>query len=161
MCTTFRTLSPAYIRAIFRTDVSGLPDMFTARTGDAVPIIKAQGTEYKAQTCTFGYPNAYGVQPNARSETWRVTPLWHDSMRCIIPAKGWYEHGVWISGTNAEPLPFAGIYRNGQCAVLTMNSVPSIARLHPRQPVVLTLDGIPAWLQRDELIVRSEFKQWS
>ena len=111
---------------------------------------------------------------NARAEDVEEKPMWKESfrsMRCLMPARGWYE---WVGGGSAaggearqpyflhcEQLPvmaFAGIasiWRGPgsepvvSCAVLTKAAAAGIAGLHSRMPVVLRPEDHGAWLDPD------------
>jgi len=102
---------------------------------------------------------------NARSETLFEKPSFRDAARnsrCVVPASGYYE---WLAqgGTkqpflierrDRRPMLFAAIYtpaRNAfprpSFAIVTCEADATLARLHPRMPVVLEGEGALAlWL---------------
>ena len=98
---------------------------------------------------------------NARSETAAVKPLFADGMkqrRCLIPATCYFEwekcggekikHAI---ATQGSPMIYlAGIYRRegnqAACSILTREAAECVAHIHPRMPVILPAEAIPAWL---------------
>jgi len=94
--------------------------------------------------------------------------------RCVVPASGFFEWHAETGGdrktpyaiarADEKPLAFVGLYerwRGGDhgggdnedgntplltFTILTMDAAPSIARLHHRQPVMLSPDNALAWL---------------
>lgn len=94
---------------------------------------------------------------NARMETVGHKPMFRDSFskrRCVIPATAYYE---WLSSPagkqpycirleNDIPLLLAGLYRDGQCVILTRPVQEDIAFIHDRMPVVLDSEMIRAYL---------------
>jgi len=111
---------------------------------------------------------------NARSEEAAVKPMWRQSyrsMRCLMPAQGWYEwneneptrdlsgrkvHQPYYIHCSSEPvIAFAGLWSTwhgpgGQglvsCALLTREAAPAIREIHSRMPVVLAPENFAAWL---------------
>ncbi len=111
---------------------------------------------------------------NARSEEAAQKPTWRQSlrsMRCLMPARGWYEWNekeqvksesgrmvnqpYFIYCPNAEVIAFASLWsvweRPGtapivSCALLTKEAAPGIAGIHHRMPVVLAPDQQTMWL---------------
>lgn len=111
---------------------------------------------------------------NARSEEAAQKPTWRQSlrtMRCLMPARGWYEwnesepvrndsgrkvnqpYFVYSPGTDV--IAFAGLWsmweRPGtaplvSCALLSKEAAPRIAHIHHRMPVVLKPEQYDAWL---------------
>jgi putative SOS response-associated peptidase YedK len=109
---------------------------------------------------------------NARIETALEKPSFKDATlqkRCVLPASGYFE---W-SGADKTPfyihppesmLGFAGIYwwwrdpSKGPtdptrwvltCSILTKDSAPALAKIHDRNPVMLTPDALAAWMAPD------------
>jgi len=111
---------------------------------------------------------------NARAEDAARKPAWRDSlrtMRCLLPARGWYEWNrnepaldaagresgqPYFFFCPAEPvIAFAGIRslweRPGAepqltCALITRPAPPPLARIHPRMPAVLRPEHFSRWL---------------
>ncbi len=102
---------------------------------------------------------------NARSETVHEKPAFRSafhSRRCLIPANGWFEwrqsgngkQPFFITYKNASPISFAGIWdrwiHNGKLletfSIITTKATPSLAEIHPRQPVVVNCKDFEDWL---------------
>lgn len=111
---------------------------------------------------------------NARSEEAASKPTWRQSlrsMRCLMPALGWYEWNAhqmvtgasgrkvkqpyYIASPNSEVIAFAGLWSLWDrpdadtvmsCALLSRAAAPAIAEIHPRMPVVLHPRQFAAWL---------------
>jgi len=105
---------------------------------------------------------------NARIETVADKPLyrnaWRESRRCLIPALGYYEwqagkHGkqpYFIHSGSGEPLLFAGLYEPAKnatvpisCTMLTREANQRLEAIHPRMPVVLSLESSTSWFGAD------------
>lgn len=102
---------------------------------------------------------------NARIETVAETPAYRDafkSRRCLIPADGYYEWTVgedkkkdphFIHLLGIRPFAFAGLWaHNSQlgitsCTIITAPTVPAIAALHDRMPVILDPAAYDEWLE--------------
>jgi putative SOS response-associated peptidase YedK len=110
---------------------------------------------------------------NARSEEAAEKPTWRGSlrsMRCLMPAMGWYE---WCEheqtrGTSGRKvnqpyyihakdpvIAIAGmwsVWKSPQgdevvtCALMTKEAAPPISEIHHRMPVILAPDQFGAWL---------------
>ena len=111
---------------------------------------------------------------NARSEEAAEKPTWRHSlrsMRCLMPARGWYEWNenellrndagrkvkqpYFISLPDSDVIAFAGLWAvwQGQdgaqvlsCALLSKAASPAIVHIHDRMPVVLKQEHFAAWL---------------
>jgi putative SOS response-associated peptidase YedK len=92
-------------------------------------------------------------------------------MRCLMPARGWYEWNeneqvrneggrkvkqpYFISAAGLEVIVFAGLWATWQapdgsqvlsCALMSKTAAPSIAHIHDRMPVVLKPEHFASWL---------------
>ncbi len=111
---------------------------------------------------------------NARSEEAAEKPIWRQglkSMRCLLPAIGWYEWNeservcaesgrqvnqpYFIHAPGEQVVAFAGMWSIWQrpegepllsCALLSKEAAPSISNIHHRMPVVLGPEQYSAWL---------------
>jgi putative SOS response-associated peptidase YedK len=109
---------------------------------------------------------------NVRSETAAIKPMWKHAWRhyrCLIPASGWYEWFVLEDGSAKPPkvphhirrhdgkhILFAGVWSIFKatpdsaglptCAIATIPSPPSIAKIHARTPVVLQPEFWRDWI---------------
>ena len=107
---------------------------------------------------------------NARSEDAASKASWRDavkSKRCLVPASGYYE---WVVEDGVKtphyihsdkPLAFAGLYSWWRAqesdpwlltaTILTMPTVPELARIHDRNPVPLPREYWSQWLNPAEV----------
>ena len=111
---------------------------------------------------------------NARSESAAEKPSFRDamkSMRCIVPASGFYEwktegagkQPYYIQRQDGQPLAFAGLYSvwtKGSeplvsCTILTTDSEGPLRELHHRVPVILEPHEWERWMDPDELEPRA------
>ena len=111
---------------------------------------------------------------NARSEEAAQKPTWRESlksMRCLMPARGWYEWNeheqvraesgrtvnrpYFLYCPNSELVAIAGLWSVWEradaqpmtsCALLTKEAAPAIASIHHRMPVILKPDHYAAWM---------------
>lgn len=116
---------------------------------------------------------APGMTFNARSEEAAEKPMWRSSlksMRCIMPAGGWYEwnESEPAMGPTGKPcnqpyfhycpgeiVPIAGLWSVWRrpdanpilsCALITKEAAPSVAHVHHRMPVILKPEHYDAWI---------------
>lgn len=151
---------PTTIVPIIRRASDGAIELQGARWG----LIPSWWKKETPPTLTF----------NARSEDAAEKPTWRQSlrsMRCLMPARGWYEWNehqavrsasgrlvkqpYFISCPASEIIAFAALWsvwrRPGaepvlSCALLSKNAAPAIANIHRRMPVVLAPGNYAAWL---------------
>jgi len=101
---------------------------------------------------------------NARSETAAEKPTFRGSFRhkrCLIPANGYYEweklknnkkQPWFIHLESNAPFCFAGLWDYNDyfgtvsCTILTTHSVPHIAHIHGRMPIILSPFVFSDWL---------------
>lgn len=110
---------------------------------------------------TWGYTLGGRRIINARSETARERPLFSEGMasrRLLIPATNYFEwekrgarkvkHA--LSLRQGRMLYMAGLYRmeagKPVFTILTRDSAPDIAYIHPRMPVILPEEAAKDWL---------------
>ncbi len=105
---------------------------------------------------------------NARVETVTSKPAyrgaWRHANRCLLPALGYYEwqqqpsgkQPYFIRSTDGQPLLFAGLYEPGRgtaipmsCTLLTCAARQDLAALHPRMPLMFSVEQGKSWLQAD------------
>lgn len=100
---------------------------------------------------------------NARSETAHEKASFKGPLRykrCLIPADGFYEwqregnvktpHYIQVG--DQSPFAFAGLYELYKdellsCTILTTSPNKTMAKLHDRMPVILSLDDYERWLE--------------
>ena len=91
---------------------------------------------------------------NARFETLDAKPLFRDLARCALLADGWYEwqrvgsrKQPWYHHHGGDLFYMAGVYQPGiGCAVVTQGATRPLAKIHHRQPVLLDVQHLRAWL---------------
>ena len=109
---------------------------------------------------------------NARAETLATSPLFRGAFerrRCVVVADGFFEWArkddtktpYWIHPRSGGLMPMAGIYENWidrasglkvrTFAVVTTQANGVVAAAHDRMPVVLSPEGVDAWLRAPEL----------
>jgi putative SOS response-associated peptidase YedK len=125
-------------------------------------LVPAWAKEFSTQYSTF----------NARLETVDEKPAfrsaWKKSQRCLIPMLGYYEWAgpkgskqpYFIRGEANTGLVTAGLYDNWlapgdptedpllSCTIITKPATEQLAGIHPRMPVILTLDAAKQWMSQ-------------
>lgn len=153
-------VAPTSIVPIIRRADDGAIELLGARWG----LIPSWWKKDAPPTLTF----------NARSEDAAEKPTWRSSlrtMRCLMPARGWYEWNerqtvrndsgrrvkqpYFIGSPASELIAFAALWSiwrrpEGEplisCALLSTTAAPPIAHIHHRMPVVLAPEHYAAWL---------------
>lgn len=137
-----------------------LPPLFLGRYNIAptqkVAIIR-QDAPAQATECIWGFVNPRSGAPiiNARSETLSERPMFKDLLnenRCLIPADGFYEwkgkQPYYFQLQGKDLFGFAGLWRNGQCVIITRAADSNMRGIHDRMPVIFPRDRWAAWLDR-------------
>jgi len=105
---------------------------------------------------------------NARIETVASKPAyrgaWRHANRCLLPALGYYEwqkqpagkQPYFICSDEKQPILFAGLYEPARnieipmsCTMLTCAAREDLASIHPRMPIMFTIEQGKDWLQMD------------
>ena len=129
---------------------------------DKVPVLIQENGVLVPEAVKWGFPGfqGKGVIINARSETAQEKPMFRRSLqisRCLIPSCGFFEwthagqkvkyqfnlpesSSLYMAGLTGE---FAGEQR---FVILTAPANTSMAEVHSRMPVVLTLPEIEQWM---------------
>jgi putative SOS response-associated peptidase YedK len=126
-------------------------------------LVPAWSKEFSTQYSTF----------NARLETVDQKPAfrsaWSRSQRCLIPMLGYYEwtgpkgskQPYFIRGEANNGLVTAGLYDNWlvqddptedpllSCSIITKPANQQLAGIHPRMPVILTLETAEQWMNAE------------
>jgi putative SOS response-associated peptidase YedK len=132
------------------------------------PIIVQGEDALEAAMMRWGFQRPNQPQPliNARGET--VSQLLSfassfRSRRCLVPATGWYEwqalsgkkQPYYLSGSDQEPLAFAGIWIAGETSarfsIITTSANTETSHIHNRQPVIIARDRWKVWLSDSPL----------
>ena len=147
-------------------------DRAQARPGSAVTGIAAgeSGLELTPFTWGFAFPGSKKLIFNTRIESaLGGTRMWADAIRdgrCVLPAATFFEpHGsetarsprtgrpmkrqYEFASPEGEPLLLASVQRDGRLSVVTTEPNASVARVHPRMPLVLRFEEVPIWLGDD------------
>ncbi len=111
----------------------------------------------------LGLPGRGPLLINARAETAAVLGSFREAFarrRCVIPADGFYEwqgqgetrRPFWIHPPGGGLLRLAGLYDEApggglRFTVLTTAASSDVAALHDRMPVLLSDEGVGAWLR--------------
>jgi putative SOS response-associated peptidase YedK len=154
---------------------------FNVAPTSTVPVIRqAEDGAWELYAARWGLVPAWwskdtlpGMTFNARSEEAAGKPTWRQSlrsMRCILPALGWYEwceherartasgrtsnQPYYFSCPSGEPIAIAGLWALWQgragpllsCALLSKEAAEPLSAIHHRMPVVLSGQQIAAWL---------------
>lgn len=163
MCNNYRLHVPAIVIGDVLQQ-QGLPLTFTGgqlpnfagdvQIGDKAPVITLLGEGAELALTPWAWKSPQGRPVfNFRSDD-RDFGL---TGRCLIPADGFYEFTAaqpghsrktkWLFTSATEPwMWIAGIIRQGAFAMLTTRPGPSVAPIHDRQVVVLSLGAGRAWL---------------
>ncbi len=168
--------TPAQVRAAYPVLESvALTPRYNIAPGDDVPAVTtARDGTPRGEMLRWGLVPAWSESPqtaakmiNARVETVAERPAYRrafQSMRCLIPADGFYEwqrratgpkQGFHITAAGRELFAFAGLWSiwhapDGStlrsCTILTTAANPAIASLHDRMPVILSREAEPEWI---------------
>lgn len=138
-----------------------------------VPVL----TQHSTQVMRWGLIPSWSKQGsnkfatfNARLESIDAKPAfssaWNQRQTCLLPALGYYEWRVedgrkqpyFVRSKSGQPLVFAGLYEPehddipASCTILTKQADPAMAKLHPRIPLMASLENARDWLAGDVAI---------
>jgi putative SOS response-associated peptidase YedK len=135
-----------------------LPPLFHGRynvaPSQSVAVIRQHSPD-QAEECKWGFtrPGPTSLIINARSETIREKPTFRDLVdnhRCLIPADGFYEwkgkQPFYFQIEQNEIFGFAGLWRNGQCVILTRAADQNMQGIHDRMPLIMQKEHWKEWL---------------
>jgi putative SOS response-associated peptidase YedK len=168
------TLPPDTYREFFGYAAQpNFPPRFNIAPTQPVPIVLQEGGERHFRLVRWGLLPAWVKDPkefplviNARGETLTEKPAFRNALkyrRCVFLADGFYE---WrrrggekapflIRRRDGAPLPLAGLWETyshpdggeiDTAAIVTTDANGTLAPIHDRMPVILSRDGIAAWL---------------
>ena len=93
---------------------------------------------------------------NARAETLKEKRTFQPLLnsRCLVPASAYFEwrregkvrHRNRIAIPDTPLFTFAGLTDGEHVTIVTCQSVPSVAKIHRRMPVILSSSGQEAWI---------------
>lgn len=176
MCGRFAFYSPteAVVR-LFRVEAADdLPPSYNIAPTREAPVIRRGGDGVRRlQTLRWGLVPFWAKDPsignrmiNARSETVTSKPAFRQavrSRRCLVVADGFYEWQKTAQGktpwyiqlAGGGPFAMAGLWERWRqegvepletCTILTTSPNRMMSSIHDRMPVVLTDEGVDAWL---------------
>ncbi|MEN8254765.1 MAG: SOS response-associated peptidase [Verrucomicrobiota bacterium] len=135
-----------------------LPPLFHGRYNIApmqkIAIIR-QDAPNRAEECIWGFENPRSGAPiiNARSETLAERPMFKDLLpanRCLVPADGFYEwkgkQPYYFQLPEKPIFAFAGLWRNGRCAIITRSADGNMQGIHHRMPAILPQNTWSQWI---------------
>jgi len=159
MCGRF-TQTKSRMEALEELGGIELPPLFLGRYNIAptqkVAVIR-QDHPSCAMEFTWGFENPRSGTPiiNARSETLTERPMFKDLLlgnRCLIPADGFYEwkgkQPYYFQLPGKDLFGFAGLWRSGQCVIITRAADSNMQGIHDRMPVIFPRDRWASWLDR-------------
>lgn len=166
---------PSRLGDILRVKIERpLPSRFNIAPTQEAPIVTPDAEEGRAlKLARWGLvphwadPETFKASLiNARCETAADKPSFRDAFkkgRCVVPASGFFEwrkedegakQPYFIRRRDGEPMFFAGLSSYNvkgpeplrTFTILTSRPNPLLELLHDRQPVILTVDQVEAWL---------------
>lgn len=185
MCGRFATPSGAAMQTVWRiedVDWDAWVAHYNVAPTQTVPIlVHSREGVLRLFPARWGLTPSWWKQPappsltfNARSEEAAEKPTWRGSlrsMRCLMPAMGWYEWNeheqtrstsgrkvnqpYYFHSTGDPVIAIAGLWSIWNsplgdevmsCALMTKEAAPSISDIHHRMPVILAPDQFDAWL---------------
>ncbi len=185
MCGRFATPNGAAMQKLFRiedADWDAWLEHYNVAPTQTVPIIiHSLEPDLRLMPARWGLIPSWWKKDtppsltfNARSEEAADKPTWRQglkSMRCLMPATGWFEWNeneqtrnpngktvnqpYYIHAPNDPVIAIAGLwsiwkYPQGNevvsCALMTKEAAPSISAIHHRMPVILAPESYDAWL---------------
>ena len=157
------------------TEIPDWPARYNIAPTQLVPVVRqrSDGTR-QISMMRWGLVPAWAKEwgdglINARAESVNEKPSFRQAFRqrrCIVPASGFYEWKKldqkkiphYVRKADHMPMPLAGIWElwrspEGQAlesfAILTTTANATVASIHDRMPVILHLDELSLWLDRD------------
>ena len=143
-----------------------------ARPGSSLQAIALTGNGLQLAPFTWGFnfPDSKKLIFNTRIESaLGGTRMWAEAIRdgrCVLPAATFFEpHGTETTASPrtgrpmkrqyefaspaGEPLLLAGVHDGGRLSVITTEPNANVAPIHPRMPLALRFEEVPAWLGDD------------
>ena len=177
MCGRYTLSTPAgRLAEEFQLDdgaVDLTPSYNVAPTQEVAAVLEEDGKR-RLEMLRWGLVPSWADDPeigarmiNARSETAPQKPSFRRafrSMRCLIPADGFYEwkreqggkQPYYFRMEDGRPFAFAGLWESWEkgglllsCAILTTKANSVLEGIHDRMPVILPPGSYDAWLDPD------------
>jgi len=128
-------------------------DNFNASPQQKLPVIKSYTNGKTIESLQWGLTHSWDkekkIKPliNARLETLKEKKTFKNLInnRCLVVADGYYEwkrekigkQPYYFTRFDNKIMYFAGIYKNNQFIIVTMQSDSSVIDIHYRQPVII------------------------
>ncbi|KAL7505990.1 hypothetical protein ACHAXN_006410 [Cyclotella atomus] len=159
-----RSINAEVSNSIDSIPVNTLSSNMNASPGSSAHVFHRDRltSRIKCTSMKWGLPSQSKLLFNARSETIYTKPTFqpltaHDQS-CIWAIDGYYEwkdkQPYFVCRKDGQPVLLAGLWKDSQrdnersFTILTMDAFPSMAKLHPRQPVmILEYDTALKWLR--------------
>ncbi len=121
---------------------------------DLVEIETIQGTMDKIWGVVNKYNNTTLI--NARGETVNELPMFKYMKPCIIPSIGYFEwdkekNKYLFTKEDHSIIHMAGVYRDDRFVIITKDAYDQFMPIHNRMPYILSIEDIPAWLEKKQL----------
>jgi putative SOS response-associated peptidase YedK len=128
-------------------------DNFNASPRQKLPVIKSYTNGKTIESLQWGLTHSWAkekkIKPliNARLETLKEKISFKNLInnRCLVVADGYYEwkrekigkQPYYFTRLDNKPMHFAGIYKNFQFIIITMQADCNLIDIHHRQPVII------------------------
>ena len=133
-------------------------DNFNAHPQQKLPVIKSYTNGKTVENLQWGLTPSWAKERkivpliNARLETLNEKKSFKDLIRnnrCLVVADGYYEwkrekkskQPYYFTRLDNHTMFFAGIYKDYQFAIITMQANSNIIDIHHRQPVIINEEG--------------------
>ena len=133
-------------------------DNFNAHPRQKLPVIKSFTNGKTVESLHWGFTPSWTkekeIKPliNARLETLNEKMSFKNLIktnRCLVVADGYYEwkgekinkQPYYFTRLDNQTMFFAGIYKDYQFAIITMQANSNIINIHHRQPVIINEEG--------------------
>lgn len=173
------TLPPETFRALFGyAEQPNFPPRFNVAPTQPVAVVTAERGERHFRLVRWGFlpgwvkdSKAFPLLFNARGETLDAKAAFRNAFRrrrCIFLADGFYEWqrrgrdkaAFLVRMGDRGPMPLAGLWETyadpsggeiDTAAVVTTDANGLLAAIHDRMPVILSREGVDAWLDVDSV----------
>ena len=133
-------------------------DNYNAHPQQKLPVIKSYTNGKTIESLQWGFTHSWAkekkIKPliNARLETLKEKISFKNLInnnRCLVVADGYYEwkrekiskQPYYFTRSDNQTIFFAGIYKDHQFIIITMQANSNVIDIHHRQPVIITEEG--------------------
>ncbi|MGO4704663.1 SOS response-associated peptidase [Microvirga sp. 2MCAF38] len=180
------TLAPEAYREFFDyREQPNFPARYNVAPTQPVPIVHEEKGQRHFRLVRWGFlpswtkdPKAFPLVINARGETLLEKPTFKAAMtrrRCIFLVDGFYEwrrvgqdkQPFLTRMKSREPMPMAGLWETysdpsggeiDTAALVTTDANGVMSAVHDRMPVILSRDELKAWLDSDNVDVKTAMR---